>query len=271
MVLPLIQIVAFSRRRPLQLAGYLTSLFANCQGEPDVSLLARFDEQYRSAYGDVLKAFPQVIPWHEDDFVTQLSMILDSATAEFTMFGCDDALFASHFEPDAIAHVMDGKPELLGISLRLGQNIHADMFGQPLPQPEFSDLTWDMTAPTSTGDWAYPWEVLGTVYRTEFVKKMVAGLGARSPSQLEERGSHQWSKYTDLHHMASYPTSRLVVPTVNVIQQEFPGNGIRGDQALSPEFLLECWNNGLRMDTERYRGMAPDSWRVGEFYLKRAE
>lgn len=266
-----LQIVCFSRRRPLQLAGYLTSLFANCAGDFRITVLVKADAEYARAYGELQEEFRQVLFAQEDDFAAQLPLLIDMNEAEFTMFGCDDVCWSTHFEPDAIAHVMDNKPELLGVSLRLGQNIHADMFGQPLQQPEFSDLTWDFTDPHSVGDWAYPWEVLGTVYRTEFVKKMVAGLGARSPSQLEERGSHQWSKYTDLHHMASYPTSRLVVPTVNVIQQEFPGNGIRGEQALSPEFLLDCWNNGLRMDTERYSGMAPDSWRVGEFYLKRAE
>lgn len=265
----MIQIICFSRKRPLQLHGYLTSLYRHCAGDFMVTVLVKIDPEYMRAYGQVQAEFPQATLCVEFDFAAQLPTLI--CDAEFIVFACDDVIYTTHFEPDAIAHVMDNKPELLGISLRLGQNIHADMFGQPLQQPEFSDLTWDMTAPTSTGDWAYPWEVLGTVYRTEFVKKMVAGLGARSPSQLEERGSHQWSKYTDLHHMASYPTSRLVVPTVNVIQQEFPGNGIRGDQELSPEFLLECWNNGLRMDVERYKGMAPDSWRVGEFYLRRAE
>jgi hypothetical protein len=47
------------------------------------------------------------------------------------------------------------------------------------------------------------------------------------------------------------------------------GNGTVGP-GVSPEFLLECWNHGLRLDVERYRGMAPPSWRIGDLYLKGA-
>jgi hypothetical protein len=266
----LIQFIVFSRKRPLQLHGYLTSLFANCVGDFKVSVLLNAETPYYRAYSEVSDEFPQVGFAYESQFVEQLPLLVDTE-AEFTCFGCDDVVWATHIEPDAIGKVLTEKPELLGVSLRLGENIHADMFGGSLPQPAFTDQSWDMTAPTSTGDWAYPWEVLGTVYRTEFVTRVVAGLGARSPSQLEERGSREWSKYTTLHHMASYPTSRLVVPTVNVIQTEFPGNGIRGAQPLSPEFLLDCWHNGLRLDTERYAAMTPDSWRIGDFYLRRAQ
>jgi hypothetical protein len=262
-----LQVICFSRKRPLQLHGYLTSLFANCMGDFTVTTLTKVDAGYEEAYIALNREFPEAHLTDEWDFAAQLPTLLGDA--EFTMFGCDDVAYTAHFEPEAIGQLLTEKPELLGVSLRLGKNITQDMFGRLLPPPVINDLTWDMTAPESVGDWAYPWEVLGTVYRTEYVKAMVASLNAGSPSQLEERGSRNWSRYTDLHHMSCYPTSRLVVPTVNVIQTEFPGNGIRGAQVLSPEFLLECWNNGLRLDTERYAGMAPDSWRIGDFYLKR--
>jgi hypothetical protein len=275
----LIQIICFSRKRPLQLHGYLTSLYQHCAGDFNVAVLVKLDPDYSEPYAQLLDEFPKVVPRYETEFATDLEHALNW-DAEFTTFACDDVIYTTHFEPDAIGKVMDAKPELLGVSLRLGQNIHADMFGQPLMPPEISDLTWDMTASTSVGDWAYPWEVLGTVYRTDFVKRMVANLGARSPSQLEERGARAWAAHDPSglyagkdgmrwHHMAMYPTSRLVVPTVNVIQTEFPGNGTIGEP-MSPEFLLDCWNNGLRMDTERYKGMEPPSWRIGNFYLRRA-
>jgi hypothetical protein len=56
--------------------------------------------------------------------------------------------------------------------------------------------------------------------------------------------------------------------TVNRVQGEF-GNGIVGAAPLSPEFLLDCWLHGLRLDTPRLRGIAPPSWRVGDFPLRR--
>jgi hypothetical protein len=69
--------------------------------------------------------------------------------------------------------------------------------------------------------------------------------------------------------MAAWPSSRIVVPTPNMIQDEFAGNGIRGAVALEPEFLLQCWNHNLRMDVARFARMEPPTWRVPEFYMRR--
>jgi hypothetical protein len=250
----------------LQLEGYLRSLYANCTGDFTVTALTKVDAGYEEAYIDLDREFRNAQFMDEWDFARQLPTLIGDA--EYTCFGCDDVVWVRPISAENIERVFDYTPHLLGVSLRLGLNITEDMFGNSLSQPTFDDLSWDFRGEHSVGDWGYPWEVLGTVYRTEFVKSMVASINPGSPSQLEERGSRIWSRHTDLRHMATYPTSRLVVPTVNLVQSEFP-NGIKGDKPLSPEFLLECWNNGLRLDTERYAGMAPPSWRVGEFYLRR--
>ncbi len=268
----MIQFIVFSRKRPLQLHGYLTSLFAQCSGEFAVSVLMKVDAGYEMAYADVAAEFPQVGFHEEASFAAQLAAFIGDA--EFTCFGCDDVVFTGLVAEEAIWAAFKD-PVVLGLSLRLGQHIDSDMFGGSLNYPamELTDQgfeMWSVTDWQSVGDWAYPWEVLGTVYRTAFVRDMVAAIMPISPSQLEAKGALCWSRYTDLRHMAAYPTSRLVVPTVNVVQQEFP-NGIRGDRELTPEFLLECWHNGLRLDTERYAGMAPPSWRVPDFYLRRVD
>lgn len=259
----MIQFIVFSRARPLQLHGYLTSLYAQCSGDFTVSVLVKVDEPYRQVYEEVLEAFQPVGVVEEIDFASDLAALL-AFPAEYTCFGCDDVVFVAPFKVDELP------PSVLGMSLRLGVNVTRDMFGGVLPQPRFAQEwpEWDFRADGSVGDWAYPWEVLGTVYRTEFAKEMVSAILPGSPSQLEEHGSRIWKQHTDLRHMAAYPTSRLVVPTVNVVQHEFP-NGIKGAAPLSPEFLLDCWNQGLRLDTERYAGTAPDSWRIPEFYLTR--
>jgi len=60
-----------------------------------------------------------------------------------------------------------------------------------------------------------------------------------------------------------------VVPTVNLVQSEFP-NGICGTIPLDAGYLLDCWNHGMRLDVDRYEGMTPPSWRIPDFYLRRA-
>lgn len=267
----MIQVICFSKARPLQLHGYLTSVYEQWSGDFTVSVLARIEPPYQGAYAEVAAEFFErgVVILPERDFASDLDALIEEDT-EFTCFGCDDAVYVAPVDTNQVGSVFD-KLNPLGVSLRLGENVLSDMFGADLYQPDFTDWyewrCWQFRE--GVGDWGYPWEVLGTVYRTEFVKSVVSTLNAGSPSQLEERGSHVWGEHTDRHRMACGSTSRLVVPTVNVVQQEFP-NGIKGTKALEPEFLLDCWNNGLRLDTQHYVGMQPESWRVPEFYLRRA-
>ena len=107
-----------------------------------MSVLARFDEGYFQAYVDVANEFPQVAFWQEHDFASQLSMLAVETTAEFTTFACDDVIYTAHFEPAVIGQLLTEKPELLGVSLRLGQNITEDMFGQPQKYPSMQVTTF---------------------------------------------------------------------------------------------------------------------------------
>ena len=255
--------ICFSKDRPLQLHGYLTSFFAHFVGEGKVSVLVQSQPQwFGQAYAEVEAEFPQVNWCHEQDFRTDLDSLIDPSY-EYTMFGCDDVVFVRDF--DILPHDLRNE---IGRSLRLGSHTTVDMFGQAMPQPRMSgrQLTWSVLG--ALGDWGYPWEVLGTIYETDFVQRMVARVQANSPSQLEERGSRCWSEETDKRLMSSWPEARIVVPTVNLVQQEFP-NGILGNIPLDVGFLLECWKHGLRMETGWYANMSAISWRVPDFCLTR--
>lgn len=269
----MIHFICFSYNRPLQIHGYLTSLFNQCQGDFKVSVLVRVSNQYAHAYRALHDEFKMVDFVQETNFSDDVRKLVSSAQAELTCFGCDDVVFVEPFTTDAIHHAFVTH-SLLGLSLRLGDNITRDMFGAELSQPLFlkSDtdwLHWSVDDPASTGDWAYPWEVLGTVYQTAFVAQMCAQMQPANPSQLEDQGTRLWAKLADGRMLAAYPTSRLLVPTVNLVQTDFPGNGIKGGTPLSPEFLLICWTHGLRLDTERLEGLAPESWRIPHFFLRR--
>lgn len=273
----MIQFVCFSRQRPLQLHGYLSSLFAHwTHGEITVDVLVKLDEGYGAAYLEVQRDFPTVRFWPETTFATNLQAIIQRSTADLLSFGCDDVVFIEPVSPSAISNAFEDDPQLLGLSLRLGRNITQDMFGQPMQQPEFLPAPgtwclWNVGHPLSQVDWAYPWEVLGTIYPIGFVREMLAAFEFGSPSQLEERGTRLWAQHTLRRRMAAWPTSRIVVPTPNVIQTEFSGNGIRGRTPLSPEFLLSCWQNGLRMHTSAFDYMETLSWRIPEFFLRREQ
>jgi hypothetical protein len=258
---PKLQVICFSKDRPLQLHGYLTSFYRHCEQNAAVKVLVQSQPQwFADAYSQVEDEFSQVEFCHETDFRTDLESLIGDT--EYTMFGCDDVVFTRSFETRV-------DPDVIGLSLRLGNHVTRDMFGNPLSQPAQFRQGNQWPVAEGVGDWGYPWEVLGTIYETDFVKRMVTRVQANSPSQLEERGSRCWSEETDKRMLSSWALSRLVVPTVNLVQQEFP-NGICGNVPLDVGYLLDCWNHGMRLDIDRYANMAPESWRIPDFFLRRA-
>jgi len=286
---PYVNLVVFSKDRPLQLHGMLTSVLRHWRGAVVVNVLARAEPPYADAYAEVEQEFAGSARFfREEDFATGVEALL-SGEAPYSCFGCDDVVYTLPVDVTEVDAAFRAHPDLLGHSLRLGKNTEADMFGRPLPQPALlptgvprfdeyggevvgAGLLWD--AADGAGDWGYPWEVLGTVYPTDYVRATVAALvrdgQVQNPSTLEDAGWRRWREHAgERHLMRSYARSRLVVPTVNLVQSVF-GNGIVGPAGMDPAFLLDCWNRGLRLDAERYRGMTPPSWRVGDFFLRRA-
>jgi hypothetical protein len=288
---PQVHLIVFSKDRPLQLHGMLTSVFRHWRGDFRVSVLVRETDLCAQAYYDLQREFRgQAAFGFEDDFGANLAAWVAAVDAPYLCFGCDDVVYTAPVDVAAIDYAFHAEPRLLGYSLRLGGNVDTDMFGRPMPPPpSFSYVhgpAFDEYAATRTsevwrqwdaaeavGDWGYPWEVLGTVYPTDYVRATVAALvrdgQVQNPSTLEDAGWRRWREHAgDRHRMQSFARSRLVVPTVNVVQSVF-GNGIVGPAGMDAAFLLDCWNRGLRLDIDRYRGTTPPSWRVGDFFLRR--
>jgi hypothetical protein len=289
---PLIDWVVFSKDRPLQLDGYLRSRSRHATPGYLPNVLVRAEGEYEQAYSQLAGDFlAQASFKREDDFAAALCGVLEHHIhAPYVCFGCDDVVFTGPVDADAIDLAFRAEPALLGFSLRLGKHTDTDMFGRPMPAPAFAHpapppfqeyawvdaaearVQWDAAA--SAGDWGYPWEVLGTVYPTDYVRDTVAALvrdgQVQNPSTLEDAGWRRWREFAgERHLMQSFARSRLVVPTVNVVQSVF-GNGIVGPAGMDPAFLLDCWNRGLRLDVDRYRGMTPPSWRIPDLFLRRA-
>jgi hypothetical protein len=288
---PAVHLIVFSKDRPLQLHGMLTSVFRHWMGAFTVSVLVHETDPCAQAYYDLQREFRGRATFgFENDFGVNLLASLERCDAPFFCFGCDDVVYTLPVDVRVVAAAFRDDSGLLGVSLRLGRHIRADMFGRELAQPAFAvpsggvrtfeeytpdlgapDLAWDAAA--GAGDWGYPWEVLGTVYPTDYVRATVDAQvrdgQVRNPSTLENAGwLHWWEHAGGRSRMQAFAQARLVVPTVNVVQSVF-GNGIVGPGGMDPAFLLDCWNRGLRLDVDRYRGMAPPSWRVGDVFLRR--
>ncbi|HZS41105.1 MAG TPA: hypothetical protein VFF06_29955 [Polyangia bacterium] len=268
----MIQLICFSRNRPLQLDGYLTSL-SRMLDEPsllDVSVIVRADGEYRDAYAEVARAHPSVAMVAQKDFHADLTALVGARP--FTCFGCDDVVFVRRFAARAIADAFDER--LFAFSLRLGRHVTRSMFSGPIsPPPGLEErdglLRWDLSTAHGAGDWGYSWELCGTVYPTELARAVIAELRAPSPNLLEAGGGGRWSSKTARRFMCAWPSARLVVPTVNVVQGDF-ANPVLGGRSLEPRFLLDCWQRGLRLDVEAFARREYDCIHVPDFFLRRA-
>jgi len=269
----LIQIVCFSKNRPLQLHGYLESLFRAFDA-PDslrVKALVKSDPPYAAAYAQVARAFGRVEVVYERDFTRDLLGLLDGAP--YTCFGCDDVVFV---RPVQVRKILEAfRDDVFAFSLRLGLNVTRSMFSGPTSPPphlaaEGDMLTWDLDRSHAHGDWGYAWELNGTVYPTDVARQVIEDVRAPTPNLLEAGGGGRWSSRTRRRLMRSWSTSRLVVPTVNVVQRDF-ANGICGGLPLPPPLLLACYEGGLRLDVDRFAERAYDCIHVADFFLRRGE
>jgi hypothetical protein len=268
-----IDIVCFSRNRPIQLQGYLQSLH-DCVDDLDrvrLQVLVRAERDFESAYNQVQAEFPQVRFVRERDFQTDLRAMLGAS--QYTCFGCDDVVYVRDV---SIQTILDAfrEAEVLAFSLRLGLNVRRSMFhGDTRPPRTLARhdglLRWDVHDAHGHPDWGYAFELNGTVYPTEVVERVMSETSPASPNRFEAAAAGTWSKTTRRRIMCAWSESRLVVPTVNVVQADF-ANPICGAVGLDPSFLLECWRKGLRLDVQRYRGRLYDSIHVKDFFLRRA-
>ena len=269
----MIQIVCFSKNRPLQLHGYLESLFRAFEAPEAlrVKALVKSDPAYAPAYREVARAFGQVEVVYERDFTRDLLGLLEDRP--YTCFGCDDVVFVRPVRVGAILGAFAA--DVFAFSLRLGRNVTRSMFSGPTAPPphltaEGELLTWDLDRSHAHGDWGYAFELNGTVYPTDVVRKVIEDVRAPTPNLLEAGGGGRWSSRTPRRKMRAWASSCLVVPTVNVVQRDF-ANPICGDRPLSPELLLACYESGMRLDVERFAARAYDCIHVADFFLRRGD
>ncbi len=270
--------MCFSKDRPLQLDGYLRSLReASSQPVRVRVLYTCSSDRFRRGYAELAESHPDVEFEPEHDFGRQLTGWLKATAARFVMFGCDDVVFCRAFDVAQIAGTFNDY-DLLGFSLRLGRNIeYSHSRREAVPHPEFKPggdkLVWCWRSADS--HWAYPFELNCTVYERSMTLRLVAMMEQlriaqppfdwRHPNLLELAGNTVLKSTQGPSLMASFGTSRAVVPTVNRVQN-LVGNRLMGGHC-STEALEEARNAGARLDLEAYRACSFDRIHVGEFFV----
>lgn len=265
-----LNLICFSKNRPLQLDGYLRSADWSMSLKDskliDASVLYKCDPEYDIAYEQLKKKFDWINWLKQTNFHENLlSLFTDSKQI---VFGCDDVVFVEKIDIAYVLRIMN-QPNQFAFSFRLGRGLSRSMFGGKYSEPPWTEneglLTWDLHASHAFGDYGYSWELDGTVYPSDIARQVVEELKSSSPNVLEATGGGKWSSKTKRSLISCFPKRALMVPTVNVVQNNF-SNPVIGKE-ISPRFLLDAWNCGMRLDIDRYRAISNDCIHVEDFYL----
>ena len=248
-----LDVMIFSKDRPLQLDGLLRSMSINMPGT-NTCVLYHYLDDYANAIVELKESHPGVAFIEQTDFLEQVKGFV-KRSAEYCMFLVDDIVFKEAVDMSLVRNAMDNNPRVMTFSLRLGLNLNrcypleAD---QPVPQGNVYTpgvFVWDWK--NSEMDWNYPLSVDGHIFRSNQFSTWLTHLQFDKPNSYEATLQTIRQRYPLPPLSMCYVRSKVVNLPINRVQQEFENKC--GD--IDPASLLELWHAGKRMDIAKYQGI----------------
>ena len=178
----LVSNIVFTKNRPLQLEGYLDSLYKYFPVELIQTYilykLELFDEEYKLLF----QKYPSCVVVRENDFYTNFLKILSQINTKYILFGIDDVVYFDAVSFDVIEKCFNESPgDIFGFSLRHSVEMIRDsdvikelsMSGQPVLKFSWKEGKTDLTS--------YPFELCATVYPTALVKRIINSVINNNP------------------------------------------------------------------------------------------
>ena len=260
-----LNVIVWSKDRPIQLHLCLESLVQNFKEAKDSTIAV----VYRGTSEKVTKAYDKLREiWSERElaggpkinFIYDTNFYLMTSMAfgyhEQTMFVVDDQVFCNPFSvEDGIFELHRTHPETyFSISLRLGLNktyCYPVDQNQPLPtfdkvSDEFIAWVWNK----AQFDWGYAASLDGNVYHTNPIRSLIMRFQPQqilNPNTLEVilNSAAQQGMIVYPPKIIAYTEAKTVSVPVNKVQSTFDN---RASNAYTPEFLLEKWEEGFKID-----------------------
>lgn len=271
-----LDVLVFSKDRPLQLDGYIHSLnwYGNENGNINITVLAKISPEYREAYELIKKSYNNVTFIEETSFARQVKEWVNNASP-MIMFGCDDVVFIDFFNPELAEKALSTiSPVIDFVSLRLDNTItYCQPSDKHMTPPELIKLnvpmnTFNWKACPMNWDWGYPFEVAGTIYRRDNVKHLLSMFQdnyINHPNRIEgPLCYYARSIWNGLG--ACFNTAKMKTVTVNRVQ-DLEKNRLCVDKELSPKELLDLFNQGKRIDFAAYNYKKYNSICIGDLFL----
>lgn len=250
-----VDVLLFSYNRPLQLYSCLESLHRYVTGYEKVSVLYRASNPaFQEGYEKVKGAFPGVkfVAQSKDpkhDFKPNVLKIVFGSPSEYIVFGVDDMVVKDFVDLKQCMDLME-KTGAYGFYLRFGKHIrHCYQTGEAQAVPPSIPVAsgvfaWDIR--TAQSDWAFPNSLDLTLYRKAQLQEAFKKLKYKTPNSLE----FTWAKSGAMPLAIGlyFEHSKMVNIPLNIVGR----TGNPHMNFLTPEQLLEKFNQGLKIDIEQF-------------------
>lgn len=254
-------VLFFSKDRALQLDCALGTLHKYCKDlmSADIKVLYTCSHvDHEVQYARLIDFYPDVEFCKETHFRNNVMYILPGY--KYCMFVVDDCIFTNYFEYQNAIDALETNEELIGFSLRLGDNIKTSYMNnnekQAMPghltENGISIFNWQ----NKEYDFGYPLEISSSVYRTDDIINIIARVPFDGPNSMEAvLDCHKYLLEGKVF-LACYPTSVAFCNAINKVQMTFSGNrsGNVPTQDLSDKF-----HDGYRINTSVFHGYVPKS------------
>jgi len=184
-------------------------------------------------------------------------------TNEYVAFLVDDNIFTKPFSFGSAIRVLEETVDLLGFSLRLGENVtYCYVNDKPQVPPVFSlidegILLFDWTK--SDLDFGYPLEVSSSIYRLVDILPFIAGLPFENPNELEDRMAFRAKTFQSTHpYLVCYRSSVTFCNPVNKVQMSISNRSGENIQYEIDE-LAGRFERGERIRVEAYADFVPSA------------
>lgn len=272
----------FSKNRPLQLDLLLNSFYLQCRQptETDIYIVYNYtDKEYENLYKKLIQEQEEKernnIQFIDENcyrsFQSSFSPRILNERYEYIMFLVDDNIFTNNFSLMSIKDLLFYNPDVLGFSLRLGENTnycYPLKIKQTIPNKtnytgiiSFNDFLSQKTLTYFAFDWtkacldfAYALEISSSIYRIKDMFFLLRDLKYKNPNELEAQLYVNLWRFYKKSKLLSYNISVAFCAPMNKVQSVAPNNRFSGINIYSPENMLKMYKNGFRIDPERFSG-----------------
>lgn len=298
----MINCLLFSKDRAMQVQATLQSFFSHCTDVENIHINVLYtcsNEQHSRQYLQLAQewqSYPQVRfieqsrfrrdvfnilnPYSSTSFQNSIyaflahvhphivracrRLVSPPRTSSLLLFLVDDVIFTHEFSLSEIAEFLTKHSDVLGFSLRLGQNtIYSYMNDREQLLPVFRHLVGNVHKYNWTNadqDFGYPLEVSSSVYRLVDIIPLLLEIKFDNPNWLEGGMNKRRNRFASTRpFLLCYNRSVAFCNPVNLVQTVSLQNRAGTKRHYSPAQLANLFDTGNRINFEAYHHTTPVS------------